>query len=143
ATFMGEPHPEMIASLEEVEDLVSRGEGARLVDARAARRYRGEIEPIDPVAGHIPGARNRPHAHNLTDQGTMRPPDELAAEWKSLLGDLPPEAAISYCGSGVTACHNLLALEHAGLAGARLFIPSWSGWSSDAGRRVETGSAGE
>jgi thiosulfate/3-mercaptopyruvate sulfurtransferase len=123
--------------MEEIEALVSRGEGGRLVDARDARRYRGETEPIDPVAGHIPGSRNRPYAHNLTEHGTMRPASELQEEWHALLGGVPPSSAISYCGSGVTACQNLLALEYAGLAGSRLFIPSWSGWSSDRSRPVE------
>lgn len=138
-TFQGEPHPEMLASLEEVVALSAGGQGARLVDSRDARRYRGEIEPLDPVAGHIPGARNRPFSQNLAEDGTLRPPEALRAEWDALLGEQPPSDLILYCGSGVTACHNLLALEQAGRSGARLFVPSWSGWSADPTRPVETG----
>lgn len=142
ATFHGEPRPEMVASLDEVARLVEAGEGERLIDARDERRYRGEIEPIDPVAGHIPGARNRPYARNLDDAGRLREPSVLADEFRATLGERAPGDAIVYCGSGVSACHNLLAMEHAGLGGARLFIPSWSGWSANPDRpvgRVESG----
>ncbi len=141
-TFEGEPHPEMLASMEEVMALVASGQGGRLIDARDEQRYRGEVEPIDPVAGHIPGARSRPYASNLTEQGTMRPPEELATEFQAVLDDLSPSGAINYCGSGVSACQNLLAMEHAGLPSSRLFVPSWSGWSSDPSRPVEKDSSG-
>jgi thiosulfate/3-mercaptopyruvate sulfurtransferase len=110
-----------------------------LIDSRAVERYRGDEEPLDPVAGHIPGARNRPWRDNLTSDGRMRPPDALRREFAPLLGGRPPAQAIVYCGSGVTACQNLLALEHAGLSGARLFAGSWSEWCADASRPVATG----
>lgn len=138
-TFEGEPRPDMLASLEEVADLSAQGEGWRLIDARDAARYRGEREPIDPTAGHIPGARNHPYAKNLTDIRTMRDKEELIPSWEALVGPQSPSELIMYCGSGVSACHNLLAMEHIGLGGARLLIPSWSGWSADPTRAVETG----
>lgn len=135
--FRGEPRPEMLASLAEVAALSAGGQGARLVDSRDARRYRGEVEPLDPVAGHIPGARNRPFSQNLTEDSTLRPAEALRAEWETLLDGQPASELILYCGSGVTACHNLLALEQGGHSGARLFVPSWSGWSADPARPVE------
>jgi thiosulfate/3-mercaptopyruvate sulfurtransferase len=136
-TFVGDPHPAMIASLEEVAAL-SEG-GGLLVDSRDPARYRGEVEPIDRVAGHIPGAWNRPFARNLAPDGTLRPAPKLAEEWKAVLGQEDATEAVVYCGSGVTACHNLLSLEVAGLPGARLFVPSWSGWSANVERPIATG----
>jgi thiosulfate/3-mercaptopyruvate sulfurtransferase len=112
--------------------------GERLIDARAAERFRGEVEPIDRVAGHVPGARNRPYAANLRD-GRFRPASELAAEFAALLDGVPPERTIAMCGSGVTACHHLLAMAHAGMPGARLFTGSWSGWIEDPDRPIATG----
>lgn len=109
-----------------------------LWDARAAERYRGDVELIDPVAGHVPGAVNRPFALNLAG-GRFRPAAELRAELQLLLGAHTPEQVVLMCGSGVTACHLLLALEHAGLSGARVFPGSWSGWISDPARPVVTG----
>jgi thiosulfate/3-mercaptopyruvate sulfurtransferase len=109
-----------------------------LLDARAAERFRGEVEPIDRVAGHVPGARNRPYALNLVD-GRWRAPEELRAQFRALVGDRDPREVVLSCGSGVTACHNLLAMEHAGLHGARIYAASWSGWSSDPAHPVETG----
>jgi thiosulfate/3-mercaptopyruvate sulfurtransferase len=113
----------------------------RLVDARAAPRFRGEVEPLDPVAGHVPGAINRPFADNLDANGRFKSPDTLQAEWSRVLGDVSPERVVHMCGSGVTACHNLLAMELAGLSGSHLFPPSWSGWVSDRNRAVATGDA--
>ena len=110
----------------------------RLLDARARERFRGEVEPLDPVAGHIPGARNRPYSDNLRD-GRFLPPETLRAQFLALLDGVDPSRTVLSCGSGVTACHNLLAMEHAGLQGARLYAPSWSGWVSDPGRPVATG----
>jgi len=110
-----------------------------LIDARATPRYRGEVEPIDPVGGHVPGARSRPFSENLRDDGRFKPADVLRREFEALLGSRQPEDVVHMCGSGVTACHNLLAMEHAGLAGSRLYAPSWSGWVSDAGRPVAKG----
>ena len=102
-----------------------------LVDARAEARYRGESEPLDRKAGHIPGARNYFFQRNLREDKTFRSADELRTAWQALLGPSRPDQVVMYCGSGVTACHNLLALEHAGLPGARLYPGSWSEWSSD------------
>ena len=108
-----------------------------LIDAREAARYRGEIEPIDPIAGHIPGACNRPFAENLDAQGRFLPAGELRAAFEALLGEAAtePHRVVHQCGSGVTACHNLLAMEIAGLRGSRLHAPSWSGWIAE-GRPV-------
>jgi thiosulfate/3-mercaptopyruvate sulfurtransferase len=116
-----------------------RDPGLRVVDARAANRYRGENETIDPVAGHIPGSVNRHFAENLGATGRMKPADALAREWRELLGGLPPEALVHSCGSGVSACHNLLAMEIAGLGGGRLYPGSWSEWCADPARPVATG----
>jgi len=113
--------------------------GHVLVDARANDRFRGENETLDPVAGHIPGAVNRFFQQNLTPEKTFKSPDDLRAEWTPILGGTDASNAVLYCGSGVTACHNLLALEHAGLSGARLFAGSWSEWCADPRRPVATG----
>jgi thiosulfate/3-mercaptopyruvate sulfurtransferase len=113
--------------------------GGLLVDARAAPRYRGEEEPIDPVAGHVPGAHNRPFASNVTGKGRFRPAAELRAELLELLDGREPDALIAMCGSGVTACHLLLALDVAGLTGATLYAGSWSEWIRDASRPVKMG----
>jgi thiosulfate/3-mercaptopyruvate sulfurtransferase len=107
-----------------------------LLDARAAQRYRGEVEPIDRVAGHVPGAANRPFTDNLQADGRFKSPAELRKEFQVLIGSHGPDEVVHMCGSGVTACHNLLAMEHAGLAGSRLYAPSWSGWISDPSRPV-------
>jgi thiosulfate/3-mercaptopyruvate sulfurtransferase len=108
-----------------------------LLDARAPERFRGEVEPIDSVAGHIPGALNRAFKDNLAADGGFKPRDALAREFGDLLGRHAAAETIHQCGSGVTACHNLLAFEHAGLRGARLFVGSWSEWSSDPARPIE------
>ena len=119
-----------------------RSDGAlRLIDARAGERFRGEVEPIDKAAGHVPGAINRPYVENLRDDGTFRSAHELAAGFRALIGDRPIGNVAVMCGSGVTACHHLLAMEHAGLFGARLYADSWSGWISDTSRPIETGEA--
>lgn len=110
-----------------------------LIDARAGPRYRGEVEPLDRVAGHVPGARNRPFTDNLDGNGWFKSPEQLAAEFATLLQARKANSVVHMCGSGVTACHNLLAMERAGLHGSRLFAPSWSGWSSDPSRVVGTG----
>ena len=112
---------------------------ALLVDARAPQRFRGEVEPLDRVAGHIPGARNRPFHDNLAADGGFRTPADLRAAFATLLGTRDAADVIHSCGSGVTACHNLLAMEHAGLPGARLYPGSWSEWSSDPDRPVARG----
>jgi thiosulfate/3-mercaptopyruvate sulfurtransferase len=115
------------------------GSRIALLDARAAPRFRGEVEALDPVAGHVPGARNRPYTDNLAPDGRFKLPALLAAEFRALLGDRPPQDTVMMCGSGVTACHNLLAMEHAGLHGARIYPGSWSEWVSDRLRPVATG----
>ena len=112
-----------------------------LLDARAPARYRGETEPVDRVAGHIPGALSAPTAENVTGAGVFRSPDELRARFEALgvrFGDDGAVAAGAYCGSGVTAAHEVLALQLAG-ATAALYVGSWSGWLSDPGRPVATG----
>jgi thiosulfate/3-mercaptopyruvate sulfurtransferase len=115
--------------------------GRRLVDARAGDRFRGETEPLDRVAGHIPGAVNRPWQQNLREDGRFKPAPVLRAEFEALLAGLPPTAIVHSCGSGVSACHNLLGMVHAGLAGGQLYAGSWSEWSSDPSRPVATGPA--
>jgi thiosulfate/3-mercaptopyruvate sulfurtransferase len=113
--------------------------GDVLVDARAAPRYRGEQEPIDPKAGHVPGALNRPFSANLTSAGRFRPPAELRPELLSLLEGRDPGRLVAMCGSGVTACHLLLAMEAAGLPGGRLYAGSWSEWIRSPARPIKTG----
>jgi thiosulfate/3-mercaptopyruvate sulfurtransferase len=107
-----------------------------LLDARAPARFRGEHEPIDPIAGHIPGARNRFSNDNLSATGTFKPPAELKKEFEAVLGGRAPSEVVHYCGSGVAACHNLLAMEIAGLPGGKLYAGSWSEWSADPKRPV-------
>lgn len=113
--------------------------GGLLVDARAPERFRGEVEPIDSAAGHVPGAVNRPFAANLGADGRFKPRDELFAEFAELLGGRTPSDMVAMCGSGVTACHHLLAMAHAGLQGAKLYKGSWSGWISDPSHPIATG----
>lgn len=136
--FHAEPNPWMLATADEV-DSMRLDRRRLLIDSRSPDRYEGENETIDPVAGHIPGARNRFFKSNVRSDGTMRDATELGAEFREQLGGLEPSDAIVYCGSGVTACHNLLAMEHAGLGGARLYAGSWSEWISDEGRPVAVG----
>jgi thiosulfate/3-mercaptopyruvate sulfurtransferase len=110
-----------------------------LVDARGADRFAGENETIDPVAGHVPGATNRPFSRNLDARSRFLPADELRRQWTQLLGSRPASEVVAMCGSGVTACHNLLALELAGLPGAKLYPGSWSEWIRDPARAVAKG----
>jgi thiosulfate/3-mercaptopyruvate sulfurtransferase len=107
-----------------------------VLDARSPERFRGEPNPLDPVPGHIPGARNRFFKDNLDTTGRFKPPDQLAREFREVLVETPPEEVILQCGSGVTACHNALAMSVAGLDGARLYPGSWSEWITDASRPV-------
>jgi thiosulfate/3-mercaptopyruvate sulfurtransferase len=109
----------------------------RIIDARSPERFRGDPNPLDPVAGHIPGAGNRFFKNNLLADGRFKPACALAAEFAAVCKDAPPSAVILYCGSGVTACHNALAMEHAGMGGAALYPGSWSEWISDGARPVE------
>nr|WP_321289051.1 sulfurtransferase [Alcaligenes phenolicus] len=107
-----------------------------VLDARAAERYRGDVEPMDPVAGHIPDALNRSHLNNLGEQGRFKPADQLRQEFQDLLGAISAEMVVHQCGSGITACHNLFAMELAGLSGSSIYPGSWSEWVSDASRPV-------
>ena len=110
-----------------------------LLDARAPARWRGESEPIDPVAGRIPGAKNRFNIDNVQADGTFKDPEALRKEFLSVLGGREPSEAVHYCGSGIAACHNLLAMELAGLPGGKLYAGSWSEWIADAARPRERG----
>ncbi|MDF1485058.1 sulfurtransferase [Ramlibacter sp. H39-3-26] len=113
--------------------------GQTLVDARARPRYRGEVEPLDPVAGHIPGALNRPFSENFDASGHFKPAPQLRAEFEQLLAGRAPSSVVHQCGSGVSALPNLLAMELAGLGATGLFAGSWSEWCSDPARPVERG----
>jgi thiosulfate/3-mercaptopyruvate sulfurtransferase len=110
-----------------------------LIDARPADRFAGRNETFDPVAGHIPGARNHPFARNVDAEGRFLAPEQLRDAWRPTLAGAPAESVVCMCGSGVTACHNVLALELAGLTGARLYPGSWSEWIRDPNRPVTTG----
>jgi thiosulfate/3-mercaptopyruvate sulfurtransferase len=134
ARFTPRPRPEMVIDAAGVAAALARGE--TLVDVRGAERFEGRVEPIDAVAGHVPGAVNLPFARNLGATGRFLGPDELAALWRSGAGSEPGRAPICMCGSGVTACHGLLALEAAGIPGGRLYAGSWSEWIRDPARPV-------
>ena len=126
-----------VVSTHELQRLLA-DHSALLVDARAPERYEGRVEPIDPVAGHIPGAVNRFWQANLAD-GRFKPAAQLRAEYKRLLAGRSPAQMVAQCGSGVTACHHLLSMHVAGLPGARLYPGSWSEWIADPSRSVATG----
>lgn len=129
------PHLDWTADYEAVRVRSAR---TLLLDARAGERFRGEREPVEPVAGHIPGARSAPFAGNLTPDGRFKSPDELRRRYRQL-GVTSGADTLVYCGSGVSACNDLVALELAGLPGARLYAGSWSDWSRREGAEVETG----
>jgi thiosulfate/3-mercaptopyruvate sulfurtransferase len=135
ARFVARPGARWIG----VDELWRTGDSSRLVDGRAPDRFRGENETLDPVAGRIPGARNRFFRDNLDASGCFKSPDALRHELGAALAGAPPEQAVHYCGSGVTACHNLLAMEIAGLRGSRLYPGSWSEWCADGSRPVARG----
>lgn len=138
ATFRAAPRERSRVAIAEVVSRSADG-GALLIDARAPERFEGRLETIDRAAGHIPGAANHFFKQNLAADGTMLPPETLRANFERLLSGREPGDAVMYCGSGVTACQNLLAMEHAGLPGTRLYVGSWSEWSSDPSRPIETG----
>jgi thiosulfate/3-mercaptopyruvate sulfurtransferase len=140
--FLPRPRPELVASADEVLAVLNDPR-FRLIDSRSLERYRGEYEPIDPVAGHIPGALCAPYLENLDSHGRFRPAAQLRERFERLLGDVPAERVIFYCGSGVTAAHNLLALAHAGLGDARLYAGSWSEWITDPTRPIERAQGAE
>ena len=139
-TFHPQPREGMRVSASDVERLVGDA-SALLVDARSPERFEGRSEPLDRLPGHIPGAVNHFFRTNVAESGAMQPPNELRQRFDSLLLGRKPDQVVMYCGSGVTACQNLLAMEHAGLSGARLYPGSWSEWSADPSRPVEKGPA--
>ncbi|MDX1380327.1 MAG: sulfurtransferase [Xanthomonadales bacterium] len=131
------PRPELVLGADGVARALDQDE-ITLLDARGAERFRGDTEPLDRKAGHVPGARNRPFSGNLDEHGRFKPAETLRKEFVAL-GDRAPHDVVHMCGSGVTACHNLLAMEVAGLTGSQLFPGSWSEWVDDRGRPVATG----
>ena len=135
------PYPERAALVgtQDAAGLAATLGRVRLVDARAPERFRGDVEPLDAQAGHIPGALNRCFKDNLAQDGRFKPPEQLRIDFTALLGGQGAEQVVHSCGSGVTACHNLLAMEHAGLKGSKLYPGSWSEWSSDPARPVARG----
>jgi thiosulfate/3-mercaptopyruvate sulfurtransferase len=134
AAFVPRPRPGMVLDAAGVAGALARGE--TLVDVRGAERFAGRSEPIDAVAGHVPGAVNLPYLENLDAAGRFRAPAELAALWRARTGAGSGRAPICMCGSGVTACQGLVALESAGIPGGRLYAGSWSEWIRDPSRPV-------
>jgi thiosulfate/3-mercaptopyruvate sulfurtransferase len=141
AAFHAVPRRALWADAGEV-DAARQDARWKVLDARPEMRFTGEVEPLDKVAGHIPGSFNWPFEENLDISGTYLPAEELREAFLRILDGVPPARVIHTCGSGVTACHNLLAMEHAGLAGSRLYPGSWSEWITDPARPVETGETG-
>jgi len=137
--FRGQPEPSMRISIDDV------GKAGLLIDSRDPARYRGDFEPLDPAAGHIPGAMNRFWKMNLTEADRFKSPRELRQEFEDLYAsrNASPQEAVFYCGSGVTACHNILAAVHAGLSQPRLYPGSWSEWCADSARPVATGAGAQ
>lgn len=136
--FVPHVRPELAVGVEELVDGL-RSRELLLVDARAAARFRGEVEPIDARAGHVPGAINHPFQQNLGADGRFLDPGELRSRYTALLAGREPAELVCMCGSGVTACHDLLGLEHAGLRGGRLYVGSWSEWIRDSRRPIAMG----
>lgn len=130
--------PAQVWSAADVQRLLADATCA-LIDARAGERYRGEVEPMDPVAGHIPGALNRFYKANLNADLTFRPAEEIRREFETLVAGRAPERVGHQCGSGITACANIFAMEYAGLAGSKLYAGSWSEWVADPSRPVAKG----
>ena len=138
--FVARPRPDMAV---DTAGVLARlpDPSSRLLDARAPERYRGEVEPIDAVAGHVPGAVNHPFTASIGEDARLLPPEQLREAFTRGLAGIPAARTVAMCGSGVTACHLLLAMEHAGLPGARLYPGSWSEWSRDPSRPVARGAA--
>ncbi|MHB1093835.1 sulfurtransferase [Thiobacillus sp.] len=132
------PEPGQIATADDVLHASRSGEQL-ILDARSDRRFSGEDEPLDPVAGHVPGAINYPFDENLDMDGTFLPPDALRENYQALLKGKPASQVIHMCGSGIVTCHNVLAMEIAGLPGSRLYPGSWSEWITDPSHPVATG----
>ncbi|MFT4580511.1 MAG: thiosulfate/3-mercaptopyruvate sulfurtransferase [Gammaproteobacteria bacterium] len=133
AAFLGVPRTDRLVSIDDISARLN------LVDAREPARFRGEVEPLDPRAGHIPGAKNHFFLGNLEEQGKFRQPIELQRAFTTSLGKLPDSETVHYCGSGVSACHNILAQVHAGLDEPRLYCGSWSEWCADSSRPFAEG----
>lgn len=134
--FISHPRSDLIVTAEEV-DAMRQDSHYQVLDARSADRFRGEDETIDPVPGHIPGAISAPYADNLNPDGTFRHKKSLKTRYKRLLGEVPADHVVSYCGSGVTATHDILAMMIAGLGESRLYAGSYSEWITDPNRPVE------
>lgn len=134
-SFIGTPRKEWLVLADDVASV------PLLVDSRAAPRYRGGVEPLDPVAGHIPGAKNYFYQRNWGENGRYLPATQIQAQLSQILGETDPEGAVFYCGSGVTACVNLLAMAHAGLGNGRLYAGSWSDWITDPTHPIATGNS--
>jgi len=137
-SFTGQPDDRLWLTTAQVQTLPAE---ALLLDARTTVRFRGELEPIDPVAGHIPGALNLPTEGNLAATGRFLPLAALKERFTAILGARAPHTVVHSCGSGITACHNLLAMEAAGLPGSRLYVGSWSEWIRNPDRPTATGEA--
>lgn len=136
--FSGQPDPRLVVDAEQLRQRLGEPQ-LTLLDARALPRFRGEVEPLDPVAGHIPGARCAAFTDNLGADGRFLPREQLRQRFAGFLADRPAEQLVAYCGSGVTACHNLFALSLAGYPLAPLYAGSWSEWVTDSARPVATG----
>ena len=137
-TFVGMPHASMVADAAEVMQRAAQPDW-KVIDARSPERFAAKVEPIDVIAGHVPGAVNYPNALNIQSNGHWQSPATLRTQLTAILGDVVGTHTIAMCGSGVTACHNLLALEIAGIHGAKLYAGSWSEWIRDPSRPVATG----
>jgi thiosulfate/3-mercaptopyruvate sulfurtransferase len=140
--FVANVHNELVVDTTEV-DFARRERCSVLIDARPEQRFAGEREPLDKVAGHIPGSINWVYEENLDFDGTYLPAEELKEAYLKLMHNLKPQQVIHTCGSGVTACHNMLAMEIAGLHGSKLYAGSWSEWITDPSRPVATGEGHE
>jgi thiosulfate/3-mercaptopyruvate sulfurtransferase len=136
AAFMPRLRQHMRVTVDEAAQRIG-DPGVLFVDARSPERFEGQPDPLDSVPGHIPGARNHFYRNNVAEDGTLRPADALRADFARVIGDRSADQVVMYCGSGITACHNLLAMEHAGLHGPKLFAGSWSEWEADPRRPIE------
>lgn len=137
--FLPRIRPELILTTPQVQELL-HNPNYRLFDSRSVDRYRGENENLYPIAGHIPGAQSADYLNNVDSAGLFRPMDELRSRFQSLLAGTPAEHVIFYCGAGISSANNVLALTHAGLGSASLYLGSWSEWIADPSRPVQTGS---
>jgi thiosulfate/3-mercaptopyruvate sulfurtransferase len=136
--FAGKPDNRLLLDAEHLQKRLGEP-GLTLIDARAAARFRGEVEPIDPIAGHIPGAQCAAFTENLGSDGRFLPADQLKQRFAAQLQGRSPDELVAYCGSGVTACHNLFALSLAGYPLGKLYAGSWSEWITDPTRQIATG----